>query len=134
MMTKIEFGEWVKRERNSLGLSLRELSKKVETSHSHISNIENGVRPANLAFCVRFAKVLGIPSEEVERYAGIRPVNYIPMEPPTISPIAQEIANLIKNIPQSEQELVLRIARLAAANVNGMARASPAKQKAGTQP
>lgn len=130
MMTKIEFGEWVKRERKSLGLSLRELSKIVKISHSHISNIENGVANPTLPFCVRFAKVLGIPSEEVEKYAGIRPVNYIPPEPPTISPIAQEIANLIKNSPQKDQELVLSVARLVAANAMG--RASPAKQKTET--
>lgn len=137
MMTKMEFGEWVKRERNSLGLSLRELAKEVQISHSHLSNIENGVANPNLAFCIRFAKVLGISNEEVERYAGLRPVNYIPPEPPTLSPIAREIADLIKNLPQSDQELVLKIARLA---VNGqgnekaaLGRASP-KQKAETQP
>jgi transcriptional regulator with XRE-family HTH domain len=112
MMTKVEFGEWVRRERKSLGLSLRELGEMVSFSHNHISNIENGERSPNLEFCQRFAKVLGINYEDVERYAGLRPTNYIPSEPKTLSPIAEQIADSIKNLPIDDQKLVLKIAEL----------------------
>lgn len=132
MMTKIEFGQWVRRERKSLGLSLRELGEKVGFSHNHISNIENGERGANLEFCQRFAKVLGINYEEVERYAGLRPTNYIPSEPKTLSPIAEQIADSIKNLPIDDQKLVLKIAELLKSGLinegSMMGRASPVRR------
>jgi len=130
MMTRVDFGLWVRRERKSLGLSLRELGVIVGFSHNHISNIENGERSPNLDFCQGFAKLLGISYEEVERYAGLRPTNYIPAEPKTISPIAEQIADSIKNLPIDDQKLVLKIAELLrSGQINEsviMGRASPA--------
>lgn len=127
-MTRLEFGEWVKAERLSLGLSLRELGKLIGFSHGHVSNIENGTRPANIEFCHNFAKLIGANLEDVERYAGLRPANYIPFEPQTVSPLAIKIAEMIGKLPANDQELVLKITELVA---NG--RASP-PQKAKTQP
>lgn len=133
MMTKIEFGEWVKRERNSLGLSLRELSKKVQISHSQISNIENGTRPANIDFCDKFAKLIGANLEDVEKYAGLRPANYIPFQPQSVSPLAIKIADMINKLPANDQELILKITELVVSG-HGARGSPPAKQKAGTQP
>jgi len=130
MMTRLEFGEWVKQQRHSLGMSLRQLGTAIGFSHSHISNIESGSRVPNLEFCVNFAKLIGANLEDVERYAGLRPANYIPFQPQAVNPLAIKIAEMIGTLSTTDQELVLKITELV---VNGkgneclaLGRASPA--------
>ena len=132
MMTRLEFGEWVKEHRLNMGLSLRQLAKKIDVSHSHISNIESGARIPNIEFCAKFAKLIGANLEEVERYAGLRPANYIPFAPQSVNPLAIKIADMLNTLSPTDQELVLKITELV---VNGhgneclvMGRASPVKR------
>ncbi len=45
MLNNNLFGTFLKDMRNEKGISLRELAKRVNISHSYLSNLENGKKP-----------------------------------------------------------------------------------------
>ncbi|UHA74439.1 helix-turn-helix domain-containing protein [Paenibacillus sp. 481] len=57
-----EFGKFLKESREAKGLSLTDLGEQVGINHSHLSRIENGVRPApKTPTLVKLANALNIP-------------------------------------------------------------------------
>ena len=60
-----ELGEYVKRQRQRLGLSLREVATTTGVSASTLSRVENGVGTPDSATLARLAQWLGIPLERL---------------------------------------------------------------------
>jgi XRE family transcriptional regulator, master regulator for biofilm formation len=66
-VTKMSFdlaGKRLKEIRESKGISLRELERRIGYSHSYISNIENGKKRANTEFLAKAADALGVDISE----------------------------------------------------------------------
>ncbi|MDE7087783.1 MAG: helix-turn-helix domain-containing protein [Clostridia bacterium] len=61
----INYGEALKYQRENLGLSQLELSKKLGTSHQNISRWERGEVLPNIDFCVKLADFYGISLDEL---------------------------------------------------------------------
>lgn len=53
-------GQRIKKLRNEKGYSLRELGKRLNIAHSHLSMIENGKKKPNLELLGSIAKVYGV--------------------------------------------------------------------------
>jgi transcriptional regulator with XRE-family HTH domain len=132
-MTRLEFGQWVRKQRKDMGLTQTELSAMVGLTDGQISNIEHGHRSASYEFCRKFAKIIGANYEDVERYAGLIG-NSIPPEPELeITPIGKQIDQILKQMPHDKQKIVLSVVELFSKGLGGD-RASPPHKKAETQP
>lgn len=59
------YGEALKYQRESIGISKLELSKRVGTSHQNISRWESGEVLPNIDFCVKLADFYGITLDEL---------------------------------------------------------------------
>ena len=85
----------IMQKRKEKGLTQDQLSKKLNISKNHISNIERGNNVPTLSFLINLCNVLG---ETPDYYIlGI------------ISDKTNEIENLIRQLPQSEQKTVLTL-------------------------
>ena len=57
----LKTGEIIKAERKQRGLSLRELSKVADVSHSYLSQLENGKKDSpSIEIVYKLSKVLGV--------------------------------------------------------------------------
>lgn len=61
----MNYGEALKFQRESYGISMAELAKKIGTSHQNISRWEAGKVLPNIDFCVKLAKFYGITIDEL---------------------------------------------------------------------
>ena len=81
-----ELGELVKRQRQRLGVSLREVATTTGVSASTLSRVENGVGTPDSATLARLAQWLGVPLERLMSGAllaqpeAVEPVVYFPTE------------------------------------------------------
>jgi transcriptional regulator with XRE-family HTH domain len=81
-----ELGELVKRQRQRVGLSLREVAQTTGVSASTLSRVENGVGTPDSATLARLAQWLGVPLERLMSGAlltqpeAVEPVVYFPTE------------------------------------------------------
>lgn len=66
-------GEYIKKLRTQKKLSLRELAKRANISHSIISLIENNLHHPTRDMVASLAKGLDVPAHELERLAGYLP-------------------------------------------------------------
>ncbi|WP_233882552.1 helix-turn-helix domain-containing protein [Brevibacillus laterosporus] len=67
----MDFGKYLKNIRESRSLSVRELAKRSDVSHSHISQIETGQRGIPKPDTIKkLADGLNIPFDELMQYAG----------------------------------------------------------------
>lgn len=60
-----KFGEKVSRLRKQRGLSYRELAALLETSHSHLINIESGKHNPSVELIVRITRVFGVSFDQL---------------------------------------------------------------------
>ncbi|HYS94387.1 MAG TPA: helix-turn-helix transcriptional regulator, partial [Candidatus Acidoferrales bacterium] len=65
-------GERIRERRTSMGLSLQELARRVETSPSHIFHIENGEKVPNEDLAARVARALGEDQDVFRAWARVR--------------------------------------------------------------
>lgn len=81
-----ELGEYVKRQREKLKMSLREVATVTGVSASTLSRVENGVGTPDSATLARLAQWLGIPLERLmsgslmSANESVEPVVYYPTE------------------------------------------------------
>ena len=82
-----ELGELVKRQRQRLGVSLREVANTTGVSASTLSRVENGVGTPDSATLARLAQWLGVPLERLmsgsllaQNQEAVEPVVYFPTE------------------------------------------------------
>lgn len=61
----INYGEALRLQRESVGLSQLDLSKKIGTSHQNINRWERGEVLPNIDFCVRLAEFYDISLDEL---------------------------------------------------------------------
>ena len=87
LINVVELGEYVKRQRQRLGMSLREVASTTGVSASTLSRVENGVGTPDSATLARLAQWLGVPLERLmsgsllaAAEATADPVVYYPTE------------------------------------------------------
>lgn len=68
-----ELINWIDRELEERGWSMRELSRRSGMSHGTISDVLNDRTNPGLDFCVGVARALDVPPENVLRMAGLIP-------------------------------------------------------------
>ncbi|MBD5132553.1 MAG: helix-turn-helix transcriptional regulator [Clostridiales bacterium] len=61
----INYGEALRAQRETAGLSTVELAKQIGTSHQNISRWESGKVLPNIDFCVKLADFYGITVDEL---------------------------------------------------------------------
>lgn len=61
----MHYGEALKNQRETMGISRLELAKKIGTSHQNISRWERGDVLPSIDFCVRLADFYGISLDEL---------------------------------------------------------------------
>ena len=67
----MSFGSELKRIRNNLGLTVREVAKRSDISHSYLSQVENGRRnPPKPETLIKIAKGLNVNSDDLMYLAG----------------------------------------------------------------
>jgi len=64
------FIDWVKKQLEERGMSLRELARKGKISHASASRILSGDQAVSRSFCVAIAQALGLPTDDVLAKAG----------------------------------------------------------------
>ncbi len=84
LISTIELGRAIKRRREELGLSLRDVADKTEVSASTLSRIENGTGKPDADNIARLTRWLDMPIDRVMRKQGteqtVDPVVYYPHE------------------------------------------------------
>lgn len=87
LINVVELGEYVKRQRQRLGMSLREVASGTGVSASTLSRVENGVGTPDSATLARLAQWLGVPLERLmsgsllaAQESSADPVVYFPTE------------------------------------------------------
>jgi len=63
-LAEVSFGEWLKRQRNALGLTQQQLAEQVSCSTSAIKKIEAEIRRPSIQIAERLAEIFNIPSNE----------------------------------------------------------------------
>ena len=101
---------WLQQEINRQGWSQREFGRQASLSQSVVNGVLAGERNPTADFCVKAAQAFDVAPEMVLRLAGI-----LPDEPDTSelahSPIAQEVLQLIHNMPPEQRKEALRYIR-----------------------
>ncbi|MCB1025218.1 MAG: helix-turn-helix transcriptional regulator [Acidobacteria bacterium] len=84
LISTIELGRAIKRRREELGLSLRDVADKTEVSASTLSRIENGTGKPDADNIARLTSWLDMPIDRVMKKQGndgsVEPVVYYPHE------------------------------------------------------
>jgi len=104
-MGHLEFGEWLARSREEIGISQRELARQLDVSNTLISKVERGDMPASWELCHKLSKLWKIEETEVRRYAGLE--GYSIPDEPNFMPEAHIFQEIIKDLsPQRRQEIL----------------------------
>ena len=61
----INYGEYLKEQREKLGLSQSAVANKINTSHQNISRWESGKILPSIDFCVKLADLYGVSLDEL---------------------------------------------------------------------
>lgn len=102
-----DFGEWLTEEINQRGWSHSELARRASVSQVSVSGIISGSRNAGCDFCIKIAKALSLSPVLVLTKAKILP----PQEQSNNNATLQELMDIAKQLPQTEQEEVLKYAK-----------------------
>lgn len=102
-MNKVEFGEWVRKERNNRDWSQADLARASGLYRSLINNIENGVSESAPKTLSALARAFGYEPQYLFELADLLP-------PKTeLSPIKQKILKLTEDLPESDVEFILTL-------------------------
>ena len=118
MSQQLTFGEYIRRRRKELKLSLGDLAKKVEVSYTYMSKIENDQQIPSVITVFRIANALEasvlelskrLPSDIIERLLEEQAKPAASMQRKSGSPANEEQASraLVENVPK---ELVTALA------------------------
>ena len=116
-----DLASWLRQEVETRGWSLREMARRAGVSHTAIINVANGRTRPGASFCLKIARALGVPPEEVYRRAGLLPPT------PAESASLLEANFLFAQLSESEQETVLTMMRALAQKRRETAHALGAK-------
>lgn len=92
--------EWLVQILDERKLSFRDLARMAGISHTTVSQVISGQRPATADFCISIAKPLGARPEDVLRLAG-----HLPPKPSTLDPEAEAIIQQIRALWAEIKEL-----------------------------
>ena len=98
---------WISNQLDERGWSHRELARRAGISQTAVSTVIAGQRNAGWDFCASIAKAFNEPPLKVFQLAGLLPRSPILEESPTL----RELWNLVQDMPEAEQEEVLRYAQ-----------------------
>lgn len=104
-MMNNSFNKWIIDTLRENGWSQSELSRRAELRTSTISMVLGGQSNPGLDFCLGIARAFREPPEYVLRRAGLLP------SLPGGDRTAQEVAEVVRRLPQEEQDLVLEFAK-----------------------
>ncbi len=97
--------DWITKETENRGWSMRELARRANLSHATISNVLSQQRRPGWDFCVGIAQAFQVPPETVFRKAGL-----LPSKPET-SEQAEEALHLFQQLSPEKQRLALKTLR-----------------------
>lgn len=82
MISTAELGKAIKRRREELGMSLRDVANEIEVSASTLSRIENGTGRPDTDNIARITQWLDMPVDRIMKHSvdGVEPVIYYPHE------------------------------------------------------
>ncbi|CDM66651.1 helix-turn-helix domain-containing protein [Pyrinomonas methylaliphatogenes] len=80
LINTLELGRAIRRKREELGLSLRDVANETGVSASTLSRIENGTGKPDTESIARLSKWLNMPVERIILGEGAAPVVYFPQE------------------------------------------------------
>lgn len=92
---------WLAEEIKTRGWSIRELARRMDTSHTTVADVISGQRQPTWDFCAKIAKVFGEPPERILRLAGL-----LPAEPEPDQTENQLLAIFRQLSPQEQQFLI----------------------------
>ena len=102
-------GPFIRKRRDELDLSLRELAKKLDCSPAFISDIELGRRHPSDKVLIEIAKILKIKSEEL-RKMDVRPpieeIKRVTQDDPTFALAFRTVVDRIKDKNVSADDLL----------------------------
>ena len=100
-----QFTTWLTQQLQEKDLSMRELARKGNISHTTISLVMSGERKPTYEFCVGIAKGLGLAQDEVLTLAGKLP------KPPEWTPDLQEWTYLFEQLTDEDRAEMLQLGR-----------------------
>jgi transcriptional regulator with XRE-family HTH domain len=100
-----ELPNWLNRELQKRGWSMRELGRRSGVSQAQISNVINGIARPSADFCIKVAKAFRLPPETVLRRAGILPALT------TIKEERETLLHYFDQLSSADQNRLLAIAR-----------------------
>lgn len=99
------FSQWLLGELDKRGWSFREFGRRADLSRSTVSKVVNGMGSPGCEFCLKTAKVLNVPPENVLRRAGL-------LSPEPKETVAlREMSYLFTQLSLEDQAQVLVIVR-----------------------
>ena len=111
-MLSQKFGEYIKKTRLEIGLTLRAAAKKIGINHSRLSEIERGTNfrsdtPTTVKreHVLKIAKLYNIPSDFLLKMAGY----YAPPLNTGKLPEEEEIISMYKELDNAHKELVRKM-------------------------
>lgn len=102
-MNKIEFGQWVREERNKHEWSQADLARESGLYRSLINNIENGVSESAPKTLTALGHAFGYSVEYMFEMVGLLPPK------PELSPIKRKLSHLAEGLPDSDVEIAIAL-------------------------
>lgn len=102
-MNKVEFGIWVRQEREKRDWSQADLARESGLYRSIINNIENGVSQPKPETLSSLATALNYPPELLFEFMNILPVRS------ELSAIKRKLAHLAQDLPDSDIEMAIAL-------------------------
>lgn len=81
---------------------MRELARRAQLSHAHVSFVLNSQREVTFDFCAAIARAFDLPAIEVFRKAELLPPR---------STTAEAVAEIVSQLEDANQAIILHIAR-----------------------
>jgi transcriptional regulator with XRE-family HTH domain len=102
-MNKLEFGFWVKQEREKKNWSQADLARESGLYRSIINNIENGVSNSSPTTLKALARAFNYPPDLLFEF-----VNLLPAKPEP-SPIKRALLHISEGLPNSDIQLAITL-------------------------
>lgn len=102
-MNKVEFGQWVRKEREDREWSQSDLARESGLYRSLINNIENGVSESSPKTLTALGHAFGYPIEFMFEIVGLLPPK------PELSPIKRALIHIAEDLPDSDVRLALSL-------------------------
>lgn len=102
-MNKIEFGTWVRQEREKKNWSQSDLARESGLYRSIINNIETGKSNSAPATLTALANAFGYPPKFLFELVDLLPVEA------ELSPLKQKLLKISESLPDSDIELALSL-------------------------